>query len=485
MNRADARQRTDLSTEPSLRDSTDAPAADVSSTGDLSSQQATTSAQPAKPASRSLARTVISLLLKALLPLVIIAGGYFGYQYLLATKPEPPVRPKQERAFSIHSTQIKAATYQPKLTLFGSTVAGRQVEIRALVSGKIVETGPTLREGGQVAKGDLLLKIDHIDYSTGLAELQAQLSETRAKVTEFESSLATGKQSLKHSLQQLELAKSDLERAKPLARRRAISERTVDDRRQVVLQRQLAADELSNNLNVWEARINQQKAVARRLETSIERANRRLAETELRAPFSAYVTEVGAQVGRIVGSNDKVATLIDRDWIEVRFNLTDRQFGRIVAKEGTLAGREITVKWKLGQTVFTYPAIIERIGARISSATGGVEVYARVKTPNEPVPLRPGAFVEIEVPDTTFENVFRVPATALYNGDTVFVIKEGRLASRSVEVIAGIDQDLLIRGKIADGDRVMTSRISTPGDGIKVLEANGSGKKLKEAAAVK
>lgn len=471
MNRVEARAKSGPSSTVARLDGGN-PLSDDLNEADIANRQAKSEGGNTNtPPKRGILVRILSLGLKTLLPVAVIAAGYVGYKYLVATKPEPPVRPKQERAFSINSVEIKASTYQPKLTLFGSTVAGRQVDIRALVSGQIIETGKTLREGGQVAEGELLLKIDPIDYRTGLAELQAQLAETRAKISEFESSYAATEQTLKYSKEQLALSQSDLERAIPLARRRAISERTVDDRRQALLQRQLSRDELANNLKVWEARIDQQKAAARRLETAIERADRRLTETELRAPFSAFVTEVGAQVGRMVGSNDKVATLIDRDWIEVRFNLTDRQFGRIVAKEGKLAGREVTVRWVLGQTTFTYPAIVERIGARISSASGGVEVYARVKTPNDPVPLRPGAFVEIEVPDTTFENVFRIPATSLYNGDTVFAIKDDRLASRSVEVVTGIDEDLLVRGDLSDGDRILTSRISTPGDGIKVKEA--------------
>ena len=80
------------------------------------------------------------------------------------------------------------------------------------------------------------------------------------------------------------------------------------------------------------------EAQAARLENSIERASRRLVETDLTAPFPAYVTDVTGTVGRMVGSNDKVATLIDREWIEARFNLTDDQFGRIVAKR-RLSGR--------------------------------------------------------------------------------------------------------------------------------------------------
>ncbi len=428
------------------------------------------SGHPPMSAARIFAAT-IRIALKILLPIAIIAGGYYVYQYLAATKEPPKVRPKQERSFSVQMQTLQAGDFRPTLNIFGSTVAGRQVDIRALVSGKIVETSPALREGGEVKAGEQLLKIDQIDYRTGLAELKAQLAETRAKVSEFESSLAAGKQSLKYAKEQLELAKIDLERAKPLASRGAVSKRTVDDRQQILLQRQQAADDLENNLKVWEARIAQQKAAATRLETAIERADRRLTETELNAPFAAYVTEVGAQVGRMVGSNDKVATLIDRDWIEVRFNLTDDQYGRIVGKEGSIAGRDVTVRWVLGKTVFTYPATIERVGARITSATGGVEVYARIKTPREPVPLRPGAFVEIDVPDIQFSSVFRIPATALYDGNTVYVIEDSRLKARNVEVVGGIDQDLLIKGELKDGEQIMTSRISTPGDGVKVVEA--------------
>ncbi|MEQ8824361.1 MAG: efflux RND transporter periplasmic adaptor subunit [Filomicrobium sp.] len=438
--------------------------------GGVSQPDAASQTQPDNRPVRLLAAT-LRIALKILLPVAIVAGGYYGYNHLVATKPEPKVRPKQERSFTVQTQILKAGDFRPTLTMFGSTVAGRQVDIRALVSGQVVETSPTLREGGQVEAGELLLKIDQIDYRTGLAELNAQLVETRARAEEFESSLAVAKQSLKHARDQLELAKTDLARAEPLARRGAISARTVDDRRQILLQRQQAADELQNNLKVWQARIVQQQAAATRLETSIERAERRLAETRLRAPFSAYVTEVGAQVGRMVGSNDKVATLIDRDWIEVRFNLTDEQYGRIVANEKSIAGREVDVRWVLGQTVFTYPATIERVGARITSDTGGVEVFARIANPLEPVPLRPGAFVEINVPDTKYRAVFKVPAAALYNGDTIYVIENDRLVGRKVSIVGGKSQDLLVRGDLKDGERIMTSRISTPGDGIKVVEA--------------
>ena len=75
------------------------------------------------------------------------------------------------------------------------------------------------------------------------------------------------------------------------------------------------------------------------------------------------------------------------------------------------------------------------------------------------------------MPDTEFNAAFRLPSTALYSGDTVYVIEKERLVPRKVHVIGGIEKAILVDGEISDGDRVMITRISTPGEGVKVTEA--------------
>ncbi|MDX2287717.1 MAG: efflux RND transporter periplasmic adaptor subunit [Hyphomicrobiaceae bacterium] len=418
---------------------------------------------------------LIRIALKSVLPIVVIAAGFAGFRYLRDTRPEVPKQPIAERAFTVDAITARPGTYKPTLTLYGTTVAGRQVDIRALVAGRVEDTSTDLREGGLVASGDILLSVDRLDYETTLAEAEAQLAETRGKIREFEASIVSEKSSLTYAKAQLQLAKADLERAEPLASRGAVSERTVDDRKQILLQREQAADQIANMVTVWEARVAQQQAVASRLETVIARSRQRLADTRLAAPFDAYVTEVGAQVGRMLGVNDKVATLIDRNWIEVRLALSDDQYGRIVSAEGSLEGRKVTVRWVLGDAVFSYPAAIARIGSRIVADTGGVEVFARVTRPLEPVPLRPGAFVEVLVPDQTFTDVYKLPASALYAGKTVYAIVDGRLAGRSVKVVGGDAESVLVAGDVRPGDQIVTTRISTPGDGVLVMRAAGAG----------
>lgn len=413
----------------------------------------------------------------------MLALGYAGYKYLKATRPEAPKQVQAELAFAVETLTVARTTVQPTLTLYGSIVAGRQVDIRALVAGRIVKTHDELREGGHIRTGETLLEIDPFEYTAARDELKAQRAESAARQTEQEASLAADKTSLEHAKAQLEIGKADVERAQQLASRGNLPERSLDDRRQIVLQRQQAADQLANAIRVWETRIAQTKLAVERLDVSIARAERRLSETSLQAPFDAYVTEVGAQVGRMMSINDKVATLIDRNWIEVQFSLTDSSFGRILSRDGKLEGRAARIRWSVGEETFTYDAKIIRAAARIASATGGIDVFARISDPSKPIPLRPGAFVEVSLDDITFTDVFRVPGTAVYGGNTIYAILDGRLDPREVTIVGTVASDLLVKGPFSDGERIATTRISTPGKGVLVKEIGSPAATTRESVA--
>jgi RND family efflux transporter MFP subunit len=425
------------------------------------------------------------LFLQLLLPLLVIAAGFAGYKYLKATKPEAPKRAAKPTVFAINAVPVQFGDIRPKLTLFGSTVAGRQVEIRSLVAGQVVSTSKHLRDGGKIAAGATIITIDPFDYRAALTEAESQIVETRAKMKEFEASLVVERGNLKFAREQATLAETDLKRAQPLSQRGAVTERTVDDRRLILNQRLQAVAQMENNIAVWQARIAQQRAALERLESSRTRAAQRLAETKLVAPFNAYVTDVGAQVGRIVGINDRVATLIDRDWIEVAFTVTDRQFGRLANGQDGIEGREVEVLWNVGDKPISYQARIDRIGASVSPEAGGVQLYARVEDAAGGIGLRPGAFVEVRVPDTKYEKVARLPGSAVFNGDTVFVVQDGKLVSRTVSIAATSGLDVLVRGDIKAGEKVMTTRLSLPGDGVRVMEVPDTGATAKRAAAAR
>jgi membrane fusion protein, multidrug efflux system len=411
-------------------------------------------------------------LLQILLPLALLAGAYAGYTYLLATSPTVTPAPPQEAVAPVRAVTVTYSNYQPQLTLYGETVAGREVELRALVSGEVIEVSPSLQNGGEVAEGDLLLRIDPFDYEIARAEARAQIAETQARLEENEAQIRAQNAALERAREQLDIAERDLERAQQLVERGALSQQVLDQRRLTVSQRQDAVEQGEISLSVQEARAAQQRAALERLNATLRNADRNLSDTSLAAPFDAYVSDPNAEVGKVLSTNDAVATLIDKSRIEARVTLSDAQYGRIVRGTAGVVDRPVEVRWYAGAEPFVYDAEIVRVDSRIASASGGVNVYARVQNPLEPTPLRPGAFVEVRVPDIQYEDVVRLPQTALYNNNHVFVIEEGRLARRDVQPVGAAEGSVLVRGDLQDGEQVAATRLARPGDGIKVRVVN-------------
>ena len=438
--------------------------------GEVATGDGSSSSGARGPGGGSIAMRAFRALLQIAIVAGVLFGAYTGFTWLRDSKPEVAKRPKREKVFTVSVMPAQFATHTPALTLFGTAVAGRQVEIRALVAGQVVATSNKLREGGQVARGDPLITIDPFDYRGALTDAEAQLAEARARIREIEAQIAQDKTLLTFAQEQLALSLTDLDRARRLTQRGSASKQTLDNRLLTVSQRRQSVEQLTSGIKVKEARADQQRASLKRLEWGLTRARQRLADTQLKAPFNAYVSQVGAQVGRMLNVNDRVATLIDREWIEVRFVLSDRQYGRIVAAEGKLTGRTVRVLWKIGDNPLQYDGVVDRTAAQISAQNGGVEVYARIASPLKPAPLRPGAFVEVQIADITYPKAVKLPQAAIYNGTIIYVVQKDRLVERKVTVIARAGEDVLVRGEIAEGDRVVRSRLSAPGPGLKVRE---------------
>lgn len=430
-------------------------------------------AKPTETRSRAARRRLVRglrALAQAVLAAAVLAAGYFAYQALLASKEPVAQRPAREQVWAVRTVPVAFSTQVPTLRLYGEAVAGRQVDLRVLVPGKVTAIGENFREGGVVEEGELLLEIDDFTYRGALIEARANLREAEARLAEAEARITLEEDGLASAEEQLELARRDLERAVELAESRTLSEKTVDDRRLVVSQRQQALEQRRNSLAVERARAEQQRAAIARLQWRVEEAERRLADTRLTAPFDAYVRGVSAEVGRVMSSNDLAATLLDRGRIEVRVTLTDNQYGRIVSEAGTVIGRPVEVVWNLGPEATRFDGRIDRLAAEIKPESGGVDVYVRIDSPEKGPALRPGAFVEVLVPDRAYPDTARLPETALYGDDTVYVVEEGRLQRREVALIGQDGDDVFVTGRLEPGERVVTSRISEIGEGLKVEE---------------
>ncbi|RAI03162.1 efflux transporter periplasmic adaptor subunit [Acuticoccus sediminis] len=404
---------------------------------------------------------------QAILPAVILFAAWAWTDRLVdggAADHAARTRPA-ETVYSVTAVDAEIATNRATLRAFGEVVALESAELRVASPGRVVEVHPDLAVGGMVDEGATLVRIDPFAYSGALREARAQLKEAEAAAREAESRIAMGRSDLARAEEQLTLATRDLDRATTL-RSGTITDRAVDERRLLVSQRQQSVDQARYSLEGEEARLDQQRAQIDRLEWTVEEAERALEDTVLAAPFRGIVLNETAALGRIFQANDVAVTLVRADGLEVRFVLSDERYGRLIAGK-SLIGAKIAVAWLIGDEPLTYTAVVNRIGAKVASDTGGVDVYARLELPPGALP-RPGAFVEVAVPDRPHPQSARVPTTALY-GDHVFVIgDDDRLERIPVTVLARDGSEAIVRGPLKPGDQIVTTRLAEAGDGLKV-----------------
>jgi RND family efflux transporter MFP subunit len=410
---------------------------------------------------------------KILLPLLIIAVAVTGFLYLKSTRPQATPKPVTEKVWPVSVLKARLTDVQPPITQFGTIVAGSVVELRPLVDGRIVKLGKNFVEGATVDQGETLVVIDPFDYEVEVVDKKAAIAEAEARLKETRSDLRTQRQMLRIAKSQMRLRKIDFDRKKKLSARGSLSQKSRDDASITYNDAQQSVQnqtQLSERLN---ARMDQLTAALARSQAALSQAQRNLSETTLIAPEDGYLASAVAAVGQRVGSSDRLARLIITKRLEVSFQFSRSDFGRLAGTAGPqagpiLIGRKIKIDWRVGQQSFRFDATIERLGAEIDAASGGIGVYARLDAPDLNTPLRPGAFVEVSVPGNMYRNVLRLPDSALGTNGTVYVIEKGRLSPRRVEVLRRVAKDVLVRSKIPNGTKIVTTHFPEIGPGLRV-----------------
>ena len=402
------------------------------------------------------------------LMVLVLAVGFITMKWLVDNKVEPPKRPVFKSVYTVNAVTAEANDFQPGMVVYGEIQSSRNVELRSLVGGEIIKVTEELRPGAWIKEGTTLFELDPFPYEVALSEAKASVSETQAKIAENKARISIETSRIKSLEDQLELARKDMERIEKLRTRGTATPKQVEDRSLIVSQRQQSLEQSELNLVAENARLTQQEAILERFRWRMMQAERNLEDTKLTAPFSGVVSLENAEIGRNINANDVVVGMYDATNLDVRFTLTDQRFGRIQADEQGVIGRKVDVIWIVGGEEYKFAAEIDRIGAQITSARGGVEVFASITDDVTSSPLRPGAFVEVIVPDRTFKQHFSIPESAVYDSNTIYVIKEGKLVSRAVTISAYDGDMVILKGDLVQGDQVLITRISEISDGLRV-----------------
>ncbi len=442
----------------------------------------------------------LRMLAMGVLPLIFLALGVYGYDRI--TRPEPgaqgakseaqkhrarrkgPWGPRygrgqtpQTRAASkpvaVAARKVQLASYTPRFSLYGQVIASHRVVMGLPVSGRIIKLNPDLREGARVEKGAFLVTVDDFPYRAVLEEARANLAEAKAKTREISAQLDLERETLKQLEHQLELARREQKRAEKLISQGTISQKILDDAVLLVSQRQVAVQQRRSNIDISNARLEQQGSVEKRLRWAVKKAERTLRDTRLAAPFDGRILSVNAEIGQYISSSDKLVTIVSDSHLEVRFTLSEDRYGDLLFSGASIIGLPVRIRWRSGRIKRSFQGKLTRLAPEVAADSGAIVAFAGFENGGEASSLlRIGSFVDIELSGRKIENVARLPESALYNQGRVYLVQDNRLVGRKVRPLRWENGEVLISAGLDEGDLVLVNHLPNikPDIRVKVVQ---------------
>ena len=355
-----------------------------------------------------------------LLFVVAVVGG--AMLLSVALKPETSNRIPTRGADPVVVTVVepRPSSYEPSVSLNGVVQARTITDVTPQVSGRVTDVSPRFRAGASFAKGDVLFRIDPSDYELAVERTLAEIEAARSELALLEAQAAAERQVWD----------------------RQFSDRKIPDL--VAKVPQIAAAR---------ARIHSGEAARAAAELS-------LARTVVRAPFDGRVLDTRLDVGQVVGAGVAVGSVFSNDSLEISVPVSGEELALI----GDAIGRSALVA-REGEPGASLGAEVVRQAAALDERTRLGTLFLQAELADA---LMLGEFVSVEIQGEAAPQVYRVPTAALTASDQVWVVENGTLREREVDVV-GNDGGIAVVRRFDIADGVVTIPPSNGRDGLPVV----------------
>lgn len=284
--------------------------------------------------------------------------------------------------------------FADNLNLSGSIEPNEQVEIRSEVSG-VVES-INFNEGAQVARGQLLLKVND-------AELRAQLAKAKT---------AQG------------LAAENERRAKLLLQKEAISQEEYD----------------------------MSLAALRQAQSESQLITAQIAKTSVRAPFSGRIGLRSISKGTFVTPQTPIATLVNSSQVKLTFSIPEKYAGQM--KNGS------SLSFSVAGDPKKYTAKIYAIEPQLEVATRTLRLRAMAENPEGSLIPGTFANVMLPLEKIKDAIMVPSQALIpIQNGKKVFVARNGVAKEVIIETGSRTDKEILVVSGLKAGDTLLTTGV--------------------------
>jgi len=377
-------------------------------------------------------------LLPALLAASSLLAGCGGDSSAQMTPPPPEVV----------VTSVSRGEVPIQLSYSGRTAGSREVEVRARVSGILLER--LYEEGKRVREGEVLFRIDPEPFRAAAAQARAELAVAVAQRDE---------------------ARRNRDRLVPLFEKSAVSLRE--------------RDAAVSAFEIGEANV---AAAQARLRT----AQLELGYTEVRAPIGGLASREERSEGSLVTAGEDSTSLLTRivqtDPLYVEFSIAEGESAML--RSALTSNQPPTVHLVLDNGgEHATPGTLTFIDNAVDTTSGTVR--ARAVLPNLGIALLPGQFVSVRLSGVSLMAAVSLPRRAVMtstNGSFVWVVGKGQVVElRSVVLGRAIGEQTIITEGLTGGERVIVEGVLKvqPGVTVKVVNPAKPGTRTAEAAPPK
>ena len=375
-------------------------------------------------------------MIKKLKPLFILLGA-FAISYLLWLLGQVQPDPVEEApAPDVIVEILTPKDFKIQISSNGTTTPLTQTVLTAEVGGEVIYRSKKFSEGSSVIEGEILAKIDDTD-------LQLQYKNALLQLANAE---------VQHSLQlaEAEVAKEAWEKI---------------------------GDGVASDLTLKKPQLKQTEALLEVAKAQVSSAKNKLNKTEIVAPYAGRIQSVNIDLGTTIIPGQPVGAMYTSSEIEITLAVKDNdlQFLSIPMDGRKLNPSEqasvVIESFYKGKTQ-SWEGKLERVDGVIDPITRMINLIGVFKNdfietdkPNLPI----GLFVEAKIDGITLKNIFEIPINSISKDNEVYIVdKDNQLELRKLTVLKKYSEFVIIKDGLRAGERIVTSKLSTASNGIKV-----------------
>lgn len=403
-----------------------------------------------------------------LLALGILALGILVSVLLVALSPEPVRRSPPVQTPLVQTISADVRTGALVVAGSGTVRPKAEVDLSPQVSGSVVYVSPALVSGGQIRRGQVLVRIEAADYQNALRQAEADVAQQQVNLLQTE--------------EEARIARTEYERFRTREQARRTS----------------AADTAGpSGLVLREPQQAAAKAALARADAVRDNAQLALSRTQIVAPFDGYVRSENVDRGQFVAAGQPIARLYAADEVEVVVPLSTDEAALIPNLWTKQAGQNntqipATVFMAYGGQRYQWSGYVDRAEAALDATTRTIDMVIRVPKPfagGTPVgvpgevdlmakqapPLLVGQYVSVQLNGVELDQYAALPREALRAGDEVWTVAQDSVVHIvPVQVLQKIGSEVFVLGSIKPTDAIIISDLTAATEGMRVRIASGS-----------